>query len=276
MQLTSGWIPALAVAPRPGSPRGSFRHRWRLLGLALRSVAALVCTLTWLTLAAPAFAQSEVIGWGAQVVNSSWSHESSVEIAAGKLHSAARRSDGSVVAWGSNSKGQCDLPSLPPGYAYVEIAASEGHNVARYEPICLTPTTYCTAKTNSLGCTPAIALSGPPSASAGSGCTLSTSHLLGNKNGLYVHSTAGAQALPFHGGFLCVQSPLKRHPGKNTGGTGTQCNGVLSEDLNAYIASGADPALVAGATVWLQAWSRDPAAPVGDSLSNAISALICP
>ena len=51
---------------------------------------------------------------------------------------------------------------------------------------------------------------------------------------------------------------------------------MLSEDLNAYIASGADPALVAGATVWLQAWSRDPSDPFGDSLSNALSALICP
>jgi hypothetical protein len=35
-------------------------------------------------------------------------------------------------------------------------------------------------------------------------------------------------------------------------------------------------ALVPGATLWVQNWSRDPAAAFGDSLSNAVSATICP
>jgi hypothetical protein len=51
---------------------------------------------------------------------------------------------------------------------------------------------------------------------------------------------------------------------------------VFSEDFNAYIASGADPALVAGATVNVQHWSRDPAASFGDRLSNAVTAVIAP
>ena len=38
-------------------------------------------------------------------------------------HTVARRSDGSVVAWGDNYDGQCNVPALPPGLAYVEIAA---------------------------------------------------------------------------------------------------------------------------------------------------------
>jgi hypothetical protein len=63
---------------------------------------------------------------------------------------------------------------------------------------------------------------------------------------------------------------------RNSGGTAGQCNGVLSEDLNTYIASGADPALVAGATIWIQAWSRDPSDSFGDSLSDAIAATIAP
>ena len=54
------------------------------------------------------------------------------------------------------------------------------------------------------------------------------------------------------------------------------CDGKLMEDLNAFIASGVDPDLIAGATVWLQAWSRDPAAPFGDGLSNGITAAIRP
>ena len=54
------------------------------------------------------------------------------------------------------------------------------------------------------------------------------------------------------------------------------CNGVLSEDFNAYIASGADPALAAGASVWIQAWSRDPGDPFGDSLSDALELVVHP
>ena len=135
---------------------------------------------------------------------------------------------------------------------------------------------YCTAKVNSLGCSPSIALSSTPSASAGSGSILSTSNVVGSKLGIYMHSKTGAQAMPFHGGFLCLAGQLKRHPPTSSGGSSGSCSGVLSEDLNAYIASGADPALVAGTTIWLQAWSRDPAAPFGDSLSNAVEATICP
>ena len=75
---------------------------------------------------------------------------------------------------------------------------------------------------------------------------------------------------------MCVASPLKPHPLMNSGGTATLCDGVLSEDFNVYIASGADPALVAGAPIRIQAWSRDPADPYGDSLSDAITATICP
>ena len=38
-----------------------------------------------------------------------------VEIAAGDDHTAARRSDGSVVAWGTTHYGQCNVPPLPAG-----------------------------------------------------------------------------------------------------------------------------------------------------------------
>lgn len=41
--------------------------------------------------------------------------------------SAARLSSGSVVAWGANNLGQCDVPSLPPGLAYVQIDAGPAH-----------------------------------------------------------------------------------------------------------------------------------------------------
>jgi ribosomal protein L14 len=47
------------------------------------------------------------------------------------MYSAARRSDGSIVAWGDNSSGQCNVLALPAGLAYAEIAAGDQHVVAR-------------------------------------------------------------------------------------------------------------------------------------------------
>ena len=43
----------------------------------------------------------------------------------------ARRSDGSVVAWGLNTNGQCNVPALPAGLTYVQVAAGDYHTVAR-------------------------------------------------------------------------------------------------------------------------------------------------
>ena len=54
-----------------------------------------------------------------------------VEVAAGGQHTVARRSDGSVVAWGDNDYGQCNVPALPAGLTYVEVAAGVAHTVAR-------------------------------------------------------------------------------------------------------------------------------------------------
>jgi hypothetical protein len=54
-----------------------------------------------------------------------------VEIATGGAHTVARRSDGSVVAWGDNGFGQCNVPALPPGLFYVDVAAGERHTLAR-------------------------------------------------------------------------------------------------------------------------------------------------
>ncbi|HVS08805.1 MAG TPA: hypothetical protein VMS76_02950, partial [Planctomycetota bacterium] len=54
-----------------------------------------------------------------------------VEVAAGGEHTVARRSEGSVVAWGDNTYGQCNVPALPGGLTYVEVAAGWFHTVAR-------------------------------------------------------------------------------------------------------------------------------------------------
>lgn len=58
----------------------------------------------------------------------------------------------------------------------------------------------------------------------------------------------------------------------------TGCDGVATFDFNGYIASGVNPSLVAGASVWLQAISRDPgfAAPSNSGLSAALEIVVGP
>ncbi len=48
-------------------------------------------------------------------------------IAAGYQHSLALKTDGSLVAWGSNNDGQCDVPA---GTNVLAIAAGYNYNVA--------------------------------------------------------------------------------------------------------------------------------------------------
>jgi hypothetical protein len=140
-------------------------------------------------------------------------------------------------------------------------------------------TIYCTAKVNSAGCTPAIIFAGSPNASVGSGFLISTTQVLNNQFGLYFYGKNGPDNLPFKGGTLCMRPPHVRTQLQNSSGTGTPpCTGVYNFDFNTYIASGKDPALVAGCQVWLQTWSRDPAfAPPNQvGLSDALTFVICP
>jgi hypothetical protein len=55
------------------------------------------------------------------------------------------------------------------------------------------------------------------------------------------------------------------------------CSGHPAFDFNAYIKSGADPALVAGQQVWFQWWYREPAfaPPNNVGLTGGLSAIIC-
>jgi glucose/arabinose dehydrogenase len=139
------------------------------------------------------------------------------------------------------------------------------------------PSTYCTAKLNSQFCLPAIAISGAPSATNFGNCLVTASNILNNRNGLmfYGYQTA---ANPFQGGILCVQNPVRRTAVQNAGGSagGTDCTGTFSFDLNAFIASGADPLLtVVGQTFACQYWSRDSGDQFGSSFTNGVQGQIC-
>ncbi|HTF88751.1 MAG TPA: hypothetical protein VK843_10110, partial [Planctomycetota bacterium] len=146
----------------------------------------------------------------------------------------------------------------------------------------LTPT-YCTAKINSLGCTPQISSQGSASASASSGFLVGVRNVLSNKPGILLYSLNGLATTSFQGGILCVAAPVRRTPAASSGGSAfpIDCTGVLVIDMNAFAsgALGGTPApslAVAGTFVHAQWWSRDNGftPPENSSLSDAIGYVV--
>ncbi len=138
------------------------------------------------------------------------------------------------------------------------------------------PVVYCTAKVNSLFCTPAISATGYASLSSPAPFVIQATSILNQKQGLLFYGY-GAAAAPFQGGFLCTTTPLRRTSAQNSGGSaaGSDCTGAFSFDFNAYIASGADSLLVVGQQVNAQFWSRDPQDVFTTNLTDAVQFAIC-
>lgn len=128
--------------------------------------------------------------------------------------------------------------------------------------------TYCSPKTNSLGCSPLIAAVGTPRASGLDSFFLTAAGEVGNKSGIFFWGTSPA-SIPFGGGTLCIQPPTKRTPPQLSGGSGSACDGVYSFHFTqAYMAQ---QGVQAGATLYGQFWGRDPgfSPPNNISLTNA-------
>jgi hypothetical protein len=139
------------------------------------------------------------------------------------------------------------------------------------------PDNYCTAKLNSLGCTPAINGNGSASKTSLTPFLITCSNVLNQRTGFLIYSHR-PDLTPFQGGFQCVQNPFARTPGQAAGGTvgGNDCTGTYSFDYNAWIRSGIDPSLLVGAEVFAQYRSRDPQSSDSSSLSNAIRFVVNP
>jgi hypothetical protein len=141
---------------------------------------------------------------------------------------------------------------------------------------------FCTAGTTTNGCVPAISGFGTPSASTGSGFTISVANVEGLKTGLIFYGLSGGYSVPWSAtstSFLCVKAPTQRTPTQDSGGTLSLCDGAFSIDWNAYIA--ANPLslgapFAGGETVWAQAWFRDPPAPKTTNLSDGLTFQVHP
>lgn len=159
-------------------------------------------------------------------------------------------------------------------------------SVFMYPDCCgVAPTTYCTPKTNSLGCVPTITSSGVPRVSQTAGFVISASDVLNNKLGLVIYSLSGRSQTPAWGGTLCVTLPLRRMRNVDSAGTpapATDCSGVFSIDVSAFSHGllGGTPhpeLLVPGTLVNVQWWGRDPgyASPNNVTLSAGLEFTTC-
>lgn len=116
---------------------------------------------------------------------------------------------------------------------------------------------YCTAKTNSLGCQPAMSTSGICSFTLGTPFFVTSQFERSHQSAMMVWSTAPA-AQPFSGGFVCVQLPMQRTPLQSTGGltAANDCTGTCSYVFTPQYAQ--SRGLGPGSTIHAQYWSRDP------------------
>jgi hypothetical protein len=142
---------------------------------------------------------------------------------------------------------------------------------------------YCTAGFTTNFCQAAMTASGTPSASAAGGFTITMFNGEPQKQGIlfYGVNNSGFTPLPWgaSSSFICVKAPTQRMSVQNTGGTIGVCDGVMSQDWNAYRAS--NPTALgqpfsAGDDVYAQAWFRDPPSPKTTNLSNALRFTLCP
>lgn len=136
---------------------------------------------------------------------------------------------------------------------------------------------YCTAKTNGLGCVPSIGSLGIPSQSGPDNFYVTASNVRNNKLGMMLWSLA-QDSRPFFGGTLCLHSPIKRTFGQMSGGspTGNDCTGTYAYHFSqTYMLQ---QLLGAETTVYAQFWTRDPGFPPPNNigLTNGLQFTICP
>jgi hypothetical protein len=140
------------------------------------------------------------------------------------------------------------------------------------------PSIYCTAGTTTNGCTPYIVAAGGVSQTLPSGFQITVWEVEGQKQGLLYFGTTGPKITPWGAGtsYRCVQGPHTRTAPQGSGGTAGGCDGQFQLDFNTWMAANPQKAPAEGDGVWMQAWFRDPWAPLTTNFSNALHFTLCP
>ncbi len=174
----------------------------------------------------------------------------------------------------------CDVPSGPGTVSLDQFQSGAGAptvgvvSVVPTNSSCPQASSYCTAKTSSLGCVPSIGSSGVASLSLPGGFQAQVTLVDGQQNGLMFFGTSGQASLPFQGGTLCVNGTLHRLDVINSGGSAGSCSGSFSYSLTDMLFNATGGGLlVVGQVVNAQQWYRDPP---GVGLSNGLEFTICP
>jgi hypothetical protein len=94
-----------------------------------------------------------------------------------------------------------------------------------------------------------------------------------------INGRAASAWWPGNTSTLCVKTPVQRTISQTSGGTAGACDGLLSLDWNAYMAThpGAlGQPLSAGQQINAQGWFRDPSAPSTTNLTDGLEFTLCP
>ena len=121
-------------------------------------------------------------------------------------------------------------------------------------------------------CPPILTTNGTPSASGTSTFLLRHQSLLSASLVHGHYSLTGRSPAPFQSGIRCISGPVFRLTPTLSSTANFGCFSSLHFDFNAVIASGTNPALVAGQTVWYQATVRTPAGALPSQLQFSAGA----
>ena len=152
------------------------------------------------------------------------------------------------------------------------------HGLVLHVSDCAPPNNYCAGKANSAGCTATLSATGTATLTGPNDFVIHANDVINKRFGLMFWGT-GATNLPWAGGTLCVAPPLIRMGAHFTGGagpTGSNCNGQIHQLFSQVLM--VNRGLMAGDTVAIQCWYRDPphADGTGVAMTDALTFTICP
>lgn len=135
----------------------------------------------------------------------------------------------------------------------------------------------CSTTPHAEGCIARIAFDGTPGASSLSDFTLSARDVRRSSRGMLLYGASGVLPASYGGGVRCV-APVRAVTAlaNSLGQPSLPCSGAFTFDFNAFIRSGADPALIPGATIGAVFAFRDPLAPGGYAATDAVRFVVQP